>query len=158
MKRSVTAALAVLALAAGTSAQAATCYTAASLPAAKLRHLDVMLMVSSLRCRHGADDFQADYGRFVDHNRGALSAANHVMLNDYAGRLGAARASAEMDRLSVSMANHYGQGTGVGCHELRMVAQDLASTREAAALTDAAEALVGEAALENACSAEVAQR
>ena len=139
-------------------AQAAACYTAASLPAAKLRHLDVMLMVSSLRCRTGADDFQADYDRFVDHNRGALSAANHAMLDDLAGRLGAARASAEMDHLSVIMANRYGQGTGVGCHELRMVAQDLGSTREPAALADAAEALVGEAALEQACSADFASR
>lgn len=158
MKHLLTAALAVFSLAAGTSAQAATCYTAASLPAAKLRHLDVMLMVSSLRCRTGADDFQADYEHFVDHNRGALSAANHAMLDDYAARLGAAKASAEMDRLSVSMANHYGQGTGIGCHELRMVAHDLAETVQPAALSDAAEALVGQAALENACGAEIAQR
>lgn len=158
MKRTVMAALAVFSLAAGTSAQAATCYTAASLPAAKLRHLDVMLMVSSLRCRSGADDFQADYGRFVDHNRGALSAANHAMLDDFAARLGAARASAEMDRLSVMIANHFGQGSGIGCHELRMIAHDLGETVEPAALSDAAEALVGETALEHACSAEVAQR
>ena len=75
--------LALLAICAGVSlvvapaAQASACYSAASLPAAKLRHLDVMLMVSALRCRTGADDFQADYERFLDHNRGSLRAANH---------------------------------------------------------------------------------
>ena len=150
--------IAGLSLVVAPTAQAAACYSAGSLPSAKLRHLDVMLMVSALRCRTGSDDFQADYERFVDHNRGALSAANHAMLDDLGARLGAARASAEMDRLSVTMANHYGGGNGVGCHELRMVAQDLGQTIEPAALADAAEALVGGAALEQACSADFASR
>jgi hypothetical protein len=147
-----------LSLAFAPAAQASACYSAASLPAAKLRHLDVMLMVSALRCRAGADNFQSDYEQFVDHNRGALSAANHAMLDDLAGRLGAARASAEMDKLSVMMANRYGSGLGVGCHELRMIAQDLGASHEAAALADAAEALVGEPALEQACSSDFASR
>ena len=157
-KLALPALVAGLALVIAPAAQASACYSAASLPAAKLRHLDVMLMVASLRCRMGADNFQADYEQFVDHNRGVLSAANHAMLDELAGHMGAARASAEMDKLSVMMANHYGNGTGVGCHELRMVAQDLGSTREPAALADAAEVLVGEAALEQACSADFASR
>ena len=157
-KLALPALVAGLALVIAPAAQASACYSAASLPAAKLRHLDVMLMVTALRCRSGADNFQSDYDQFVDHNRGVLGAANHAMLDDLAGHMGAARASAEMDKLSVMMANHYGNGTGVGCHELRMIAQDLGSTREPAALTDAAEALVGEAALEQACSADFASR
>jgi hypothetical protein len=157
-KFTLPALIAGLLLAVAPAAQAAACYSAASLPAAKLRHLDVMLMVSALRCRTGADNFQADYELFVDHNRGALSAANHAMLDDLAGHMGAARASAEMDKLSVMMANHYGSGSGVGCHELRMIVQDLSSSHETAALADAAEALVGEAALEQACTSDFASR
>ena len=134
------------------------CYAAASLPDAELPHLDVMLLVTSLRWRSGADNVQSDYAQFGDHNRGVLSAASQSMRDDLAGPMGAARASAEMDKLSVMMANHYGNGTGIGCHELRMIAQDLGSTREPAALADAAEALVGEAALEQACSADLARR
>jgi hypothetical protein len=63
-----------------------------------------------------------------------------------------------MDKLSVMMANHYGSGSGVGCHELRMIVQDLSSSHETAALADAAEALVGEAALEQACTSDFASR
>src|ERR1700712_4464812 len=93
-----------LSLAIAPAAQAA-CFAQATLGEAKLRTLDVMLMVSSLRCRTGAEDFQADYGRFVDANRAELSRANHVILDDFAARMGAARASAEMDRTSVRIAN-----------------------------------------------------
>lgn len=144
-----------LSLAVAPAAQAA-CFAPATLDAAKLRTLDVMLMVSSLRCRSGAEDFQADYGRFVDANRAELSKANHRILDDFAARMGAVRASAEMDRTSVRIANRYGQEGALGCHQLRLVAADLAATHEVAALEDAAEALVGDEVAEDACEVSVA--
>src|SRR5579872_6293047 len=44
--------------------------------AEKLRRLDIMLMVTGLRCRATADNFTADYGRFTASHLSELRAAN----------------------------------------------------------------------------------
>jgi hypothetical protein len=138
--------------------QAQTCWSGPSLEAVKLRQLDVMLMVSALRCRTGADNFQADYERFLNHNRTRLSAANNVILGDLSVRMGRAGAFNELDKMSVSIANHYGQAGDMTCHDLRQVASDLADTRMASALDDAADALVSDDVIESSCSVRVASR
>jgi hypothetical protein len=138
-------------------AQAA-CFTEAALAPAKLRYLDVMLMVSALRCRTGADNFQEAYYDFLTAHRAELGRANHALLADFAARMGPARAPAEMDRTSVIIANHYGQDSGVGCHELRMVTEGLAHSHEPGALQEAADALVAGAVADNACRVTLASR
>ena len=111
--------------------------------AEKLRRLDIMLMVTALRCRTGADNFQADYGAFTTSHLGELNAASDALKSDMAARFGAAAANRAVDRLSVTMANTYGQGhPWLGCGELKMVARNLANARGLAVLEEAADQLL----------------
>jgi hypothetical protein len=103
--------------------------------AEKLRRLDIMLMVTGLRCRTGADNFQADYRKFT---------TNHIAeLNQSARTLAAEMGARALDRLSVTMANEYGQGhPWLGCGELKMVARNLAEVRGDGPLVEAADQLL----------------
>ncbi len=111
--------------------------------AEKLRRLDIMLMVTALRCRTGADDFQADYGRFTTNHLRELNAAGATLRADMSARFGAAGANRALDRLSVTMANTYGQGhPWLGCGELKMVTRNLATVQGTATLVEAADQLL----------------
>ncbi len=113
--------------------------------AEKLRRLDIMLMVTGLRCRTGADNFQADYARFTGVHLPALNAASDSLKREMATRHGAAGAVRALDRLSVTMANAYGQGhPWLNCRELKMVARNLADVRGNEALESAADQLLAE--------------
>jgi hypothetical protein len=113
--------------------------------AEKLRRLDIMLMVTGLRCRTTADNFQADYGRFTTKHLGELNAASTELKGDMARRYGAAAANRALDRLSVTMANTYGQGhPWLNCGELKQVARGLADAQGTAPLVEAADQLLAE--------------
>ena len=73
--------------------------------AEKLRRLDIMLMVTGLRCRTGADDFQADFQQFEGHHIAELNDAARQLKAGLVHQFGAAGAEREMDRISVTMAN-----------------------------------------------------
>ena len=108
--------------------------------AEKLRRLDIMLMVTGLRCRSGADNFQPDFQAFEARHMADLNAANRQLKADYVRRLGPAGADRALDRLSVVMANEYGNGhPWLGCHELKSLAQDLAGATGAEPLEKAAD-------------------
>ena len=99
--------------------------------AAALRKLDIMLMVSSLRCRFGADNFQSDYERFSAAQHATMQAAFVTLQADYTARMGPMGAKKALDTISVGMANHYGQGhPWLGCGELKAMARDLAGTAD----------------------------
>lgn len=93
--------------------------------AQKLRRMDIMLMVTGLRCRATQDDFMAEYGRFTSSHMAELNQANAELraeLGDSADAPGGA-----LDRLSVVMANEYGGGhPWLSCRELHDVTQNLA--------------------------------
>jgi hypothetical protein len=111
--------------------------------AEKLRRLDIMLMVTGLRCRKTADNFTADYGRFTSNQLRELNEANDELKADMARRYGAAGAQRALDRLSTTMANTYGQGhPWLSCAELKTVAQNLATVRGRATLEEAADQLL----------------
>ena len=113
--------------------------------AEKLRRMDIMLMVTSLRCRSGGDNFQADYGRFTTHHIVALNAASNSLKTELSGRYGAAGAPHALDRLSVTMANSYGQGhPWLNCAQLKQVVSSLVAMQGAAALQEAADQLLAE--------------
>ncbi len=113
--------------------------------AEKLRRLDIMLMVTGLRCRTTADNFQADYGRFTTNHIAELSAANRTLKADLARKYGAAGSNRALDKLSVTMANQYGQGhPWLNCKQLKQVARGLAEARGSAPLVEAADQLLGE--------------
>ncbi len=135
----IAASLAV-ALAAVTPAQAAGSLGGAE----KLRRLDIMLMVTSLRCRTTADNFSAEYGRFTSSHMAELNQASDQLRADLADRYGAGGSARALDRISTVMANDYGQGhPWLSCHELKTVTSDLAEVRGRESLVEAAEQLLG---------------
>lgn len=110
--------------------------------AEKLRRMDIMLMVTGLRCRTTADNFQADYGRFTTRHIAALNQASDELRAEL-GRSGAANSTRALDRLSVTMANSYGQGhPWLTCRELKQVAQNLVEVRGRATLEEVADQLL----------------
>ena len=120
------AALACASLAVAAAGPAAA--SEASLRAENLRKFDIMLMVSSLRCRHGESDFQADYRSFSARHLPTLNAAYRTLHGNLARTHGAKGAKRQLDRISVGMANQYGQGhPWLSCSELKDVTRDLAA-------------------------------
>ena len=119
--------------------------TAGSLEEAeKLRRLDIMLMVTGLRCRNTPYNFQADYGRFTTKHIDALNAASRQLQSQLAVRLGPDKAVRALDKISVTMANTYGQGhPWLSCAELKVAARSLAQAEGPAVLAEAADQLLG---------------
>lgn len=111
--------------------------------AEKLRRLDIMLMVTGLRCRTTPDNFTTEYGRFTTAHMSELNAAAASLKQEMTARYGAAGANRALDRLSVQMANAYGQGhPWLSCHQLKQVAGSLAVMRGGTALAEAADDLL----------------
>jgi len=133
------AALAAAAILLTTPAQAAS----ASGEAEKLRKLDIMLMVTGLRCRTTPDNFQADFAAFEAAHLTELNAAAAQMRRDLVATSGAAGATRALDRLSTGMANQYGQGhPRLGCAALKQATRILAQIRGREALLSAADELL----------------
>lgn len=108
-----------------------------------LRKLDIMLMVTSLRCRKTPDNFQADYQRFSSAHILQLNAAAKALQADLVERNGPAGAKKALDKISVGMANDYGNGhPWLGCGELKQVTRSLAATKSPVQLTTAADELL----------------
>ncbi|MFN5781750.1 MAG: S-adenosyl-L-homocysteine hydrolase [Novosphingobium sp.] len=135
--KGIAAALAALGLLATTPASAQS-----ASQAEKLRRLDIMLMVTGLRCRHTADNFQPDYQRFTTKHIALLNAASDQLKSRYAG-LGPVQANRALDKISVTMANTYGQGhPWLTCSDLKIAARSLAQAEGAAVLVEAADQLL----------------
>lgn len=104
-----------------------------------LRRLDIMLMVTSLRCRHGSDDFQPEYRRFSARHLSTMNAAGRELHAQYALRHGERGAGRQVDHLSTGMANHYGRGhPWLECRDLRAITRNLAETDNRSELLGAA--------------------
>ena len=108
-----------------------------------IRKLDIMLMVTSLRCRFGADNFQPQYQRFSSAHLPTLNGAAKRLEKQFVAQYGAKGATRQLDKISVGMANQYGQGhPWLGCGALKQIATDLAAAKDPLALTSAAEELL----------------
>lgn len=113
----------------------------ASDDAEAVRKLDIMLMVTSLRCRRTADNFQADYQRFSANNLATLNAASRQLQADLLKKGNTGKRA--LDRMSVSMANEYGNGhPWLGCGELKQITRDLSAKKNSAQLATAANDLL----------------
>lgn len=111
--------------------------------AEKLRRLDIMLMVTGLRCRTTSDNFQADYGRFTTRHIAELNKASDALKTELAASHGAGGANRALDRLSVTMANAYGQGhPWLNCAQLKQVTRGLAEASGPEPLLAAADQLL----------------
>ena len=141
MKRAITGAMAMLAVLAMAGPQAAQARDDGG--AEKLRRLDIMLMVTGLRCRAAGADFTGDYGRFTGRHLALLNAANAELHARYAAAYGAAGGQAMLDRLSTRMANSYGEGhPWLTCAQLALVARNLARVDGRETLEEAADQLL----------------
>jgi hypothetical protein len=111
--------------------------------AEKLQRLNIMLMVTALRCRRTGDDFTADYRRFAAEQAGPLQQASAQLRSKLGVRHGARAGRAMFDRLSTSMANSYGQGhPWLNCRQLKQVARNLANVEGSPTLVEAADQLL----------------
>lgn len=105
--------------------------------AQKLRSLDIMLMVTALRCRTGGDDFQGEFARFEAHHMAELNRAAQDLIRENGGD---GRDGRALDRISTAMANTYGAGhPWLGCHDLKGLAGKLADSDGEDSLVAAAE-------------------
>ena len=111
--------------------------------AEQIRKLDIMLMVTSLRCRMGKDDFQPGYRKFSAAHLTTLNGAARTLESGLVKRHGAKGAKRALDRISVGMANQYGQGhPWLDCGALKGITDDLAKSRNPGDLTIAADELL----------------
>ncbi|HKT85666.1 MAG TPA: S-adenosyl-L-homocysteine hydrolase [Novosphingobium sp.] len=112
----------------------------------KLRRLDIMLMVTGLRCRKTPDNFTEDYGRFTSKHLSELNEASRDLKAELARRYGAVGAARALDQMSVVMANEYGGGhPWLSCGELRQVTRNLAVAQGREPLVEAADQLFSQA-------------
>ena len=81
------------------------CWTNAERDAAMVANLNIMMMVTALRCRNGEDNFLPDYNRFVRNNNPVLGMQNAAVLNHFARISGPKSADAMMDKFIISLAN-----------------------------------------------------
>lgn len=112
--------------------------------AEKIRKLDIMLMVTALRCRKGSDNFQPDYERFSAAHLAELNAASNTLKADLGKHQGAAGAKRALDKISTGMANAYGNGhPWLDCAGLKQVARELAAKQQPGVLLAAADEYLG---------------
>jgi hypothetical protein len=103
------------------------CWTNSEQDAAKVANLNMMMMVSALRCRHGQDNFLNEYNRFVSSNNAVLGSQNAAVRSHFARINGSKGADAAMDKFVIGIANNYGGGhESLGCAQLKVIAGDLA--------------------------------
>lgn len=108
-----------------------------------LRSLDIMLMVTSLRCRSGPNDFQADYHRFSAAHLSQLNAASRTLKRTFAASYGEGDPTRALDRMGVKIANAYGGGhPWMSCAQLQQTARDLLQTTDTASLARTARYLL----------------
>ena len=111
--------------------------------AEKLHQLNIMLMVSSLRCRHLGTDFIAEYDNFSHANAKELGSARLTLEASYAGRFGSNAGRYAVDRLSTRIANTYGEGHPIlDCAELGEATRALAAQSVPGGLAGAADYLL----------------
>lgn len=142
--RATAVAVAIALICTGGAAQAAVgnCWSAQAASAARVRDLQTMLMVASLRCRNSGADVLAQYNRFVTANRSAIVAINATLKAHFSRAHGPAEGQRRYDRFTTALANHYGAGAGGsgGCAEMAELAAEAASSGSAVRLIALAEA------------------
>lgn len=112
--------LALASVAIGQPAMAANCWHRAVTEAAQVKQFDIMLMVSTIRCFRKGVDFSADYNQFVRTKRSVLRAVGDEMIRHLNGSMGGKAAAMAYDRMSVVMANRFGDGVdGYECEDIR---------------------------------------
>lgn len=140
-KQGLIAIAACAAIAAPSLAQA---NTAAS-QAEELRSLNIMLMVTSLRCRNTEHDFRDEYYQFNAAHKTRINGARQSMQRQMAARYGNRGSKRALDRHDVQIANAYGTGhPWLSCAELKQTTRELSAERDQLRLSAAARELLSE--------------
>ena len=128
MTRTVVVALVASALIAAPAQ--ASCWKADQVAAAKVRDLETMLMVSSLRCRGNGGTMLSRYNKFVVQSRAALTLVNDTLRAHFAESVGQGRALNAYDGYVTRIANRYGAGAeGLSCNDLSSITDAAVSER-----------------------------
>lgn len=109
-----------------TAQPAQACWSNASQDAAKIKHLNTMLMVTALRCRNTPDNFLPQYNQFVGKFSALIGTQNNLLRAQLAQTNGAGGAMNALDRMSIGYANSYGTGhRSMTCGDLKRLATEL---------------------------------
>lgn len=154
--------LAVAAVMVALSSQPAqACWTNAAQDAAKIKHLNTMLMVTALRCRNTPDNFLPHYNRFVSKHNNLIGSQNAALKGHLAQTYGARGAEGALDRMSIGFANSYGNGhKAMNCKQLKDLAAKLSTESHGVATMSAAadSVVVGQSWAGATCATRIAAR
>jgi hypothetical protein len=105
------------------------CWDSTAESALKIKHLNMMLMATALRCRKTNDDFLPLYNAFVEKHNGFIGAQNAIVKAELSQTLGPRGAVSASDELTVGFANRYGAGhPDMDCGELKALAVRLTAS------------------------------
>lgn len=111
--------------------------------AESIRKLNIMLMVTSLRCRSGEHAFESEYRRFNVAHQGSLEAAHRHLKRQMSATHGEREQQRALDRLGVSVANSYGNGhPWLDCAGLKQATTELTMSQDRQRLADMAGVLL----------------
>ena len=111
--------------------------------AENIRSLNIMLMVTSLRCRATAHDFSGEYELFARTHQQNLEEAHNHLTRDMVATYGERGSDRALDRIGVSIANSYGDGhPTLGCSALKEATLELAMSQDKAELAQMADRLL----------------
>ena len=111
--------------------------------AANIRRLNIMLMVTSLRCRRTVHDFQSEYDLFATAHQQNLEEAHEALTKEMVAQHGEAGIARALDRIGVAIANRYGDGhPTLGCSDLKEVTLSLAMSQDRTRLSQMADDLL----------------
>jgi hypothetical protein len=112
--------------------------------AEEIRKLNIMLMVTSLRCRAGEHDFQPEYRLFKTAHGPSLAEADGHLKRQMNARYGEQKRP--LDRIGVSIANTYGNGhPWMDCAGLKDATLKLTMSQDRQHLADMAGVLLADA-------------
>lgn len=137
------------------------CWNNASQDAAKIKHLNTMLMVTALRCRNTPDNFLPQYNRFVTKYNALIGSQNNVLKAQLSQTYGPGGAINALDKMSIGFANSYGTGhRSMNCRELKQLASELSTTQHGVeTMAAAADRVVDNRSLSGqACPTKMATR
>lgn len=137
------------------------CWDDTAQDAAKISNLNMMLMVTALRCRNGQDNFLVQYNKFVRANNALLGSQNSLIRAQFVRTIGAKGAESALDKLATGYANSYGAGhPTMGCKELKELATCVADEKQGvASLSAIADHAIGNSTLPGGrCGTSIASR
>lgn len=111
--------------------------------AANIQRLNIMLMVTSLRCRQSAHDFQSEYDLFSRAHQQNLAEAHDALAQNLVAEHGEDGTARALDRIGVAIANRYGDGhPTLDCSALKEVTLQLAMSQDRTRLAQMADDLL----------------